>query len=137
LPEVNYKQNDAVANRAYWGWNEVPVNRKIITSQSNWEAVMIKLPAAACGGNGEKDALSCIDKKYQRQLETSLDNWYSSGYLANNREIVIAREYMDASTNYFRQFFCEEWTSPRHKYKLNFHSGEHCTIQKLDSAVLA
>merc|ERR1719506_127476 len=98
VPQVGYKDHDAKANRAYWGWNEVPVDRVSISNQGNWDAVMIKLPAAACGGNGDNDLLSCVPLQYQVQLEKQLDMWNKYGKL--NHEIVMVKESMDGSTNY-------------------------------------
>jgi hypothetical protein len=135
VPRVYYEKKNAAANRAYWGWNEVPVNRASVSDESNWDAVMIKLPAAGCGGNGgvpfngEQDTLSCMLHQYQVQLETQLDQWFNAGYLAESQDIVIAREYMDASTNYFRKFFCEAWTSPSGRYKIVF-DDHGCTLVK-------
>jgi hypothetical protein len=130
VPQASYKDNDAVSNRPYWGWNEVAANREVVSNSANWDAVMIKLPAAACpGGNGENDLLSCMPVRYQQQLETQLDAWWSKGYLNNNREIVIVREYMDGSANYFRNFFCQTWTSPSGRYQIK-HQGNRCTMQR-------
>merc|ERR1712072_56217 len=132
VPQVKYKEQDAAANRVYWGWNEVPVDRVTVSNQTYWDAVMIKLPAAVCGGTGENDLLSCVPHRYQVEFEKYLDQWSKKGYL--NHEIVIAREYMDKSTNYFRKFFCESWTSPNGRFKINYQN-DHCTIQR-SSAVM-
>lgn len=127
VPRVSYKEHDAAANREYWGWNEVPAKRSVVTNQQNWDAVLIKLPAGACGGDGKNDFLSCIPYKYQEELENQLDMWHKAGYL--DHEIVIAREYMDTNTNYLRQFFCEAWQSPSGRYNI-YYGGDHCTIQR-------
>ena len=135
VPQVTYKQNDAAANRPYWGWNEVPVDRVNVSNPSNWDAVMIKLPAAVCGGNGENDLLSCVPRPYQVLFEKQLDQWSKKGYNLNH-EIVIAREYMDNNTNYLRQFFCEEWKSPNNRYTISYQN-DRCTVQKhLDDILL-
>lgn len=131
-PQVTYKTGDATANRPYWGWNEVPVSRAIATNQKNWDAIVIKLPAAVCGGNGQNDLLSCISAPYQIEFEKQLTEWYQAGYL--NHEIVIVREYMDSTSNYFRQFFCEQWTSPNKLYTINY-DGNQCTFQAQSDAL--
>jgi len=134
VPQVHYKQNDAAANRPYWGWNEVPVDRVTIADEANWDAVMIKLPAAVCGGTGENDLLSCVPHKYQVQFEKQLTQWKNKGFLKH--EIVIAREYMDKSSNYFRKFFCQSWTSPNNKFKITYQPNQSCTIQSLGEVVV-
>lgn len=109
-PQASFQQNNAASNRNYWGWNEVPVQREIITDRSNWDAVVLKLPISACGGTGDKDALHCMQPKYRTQLETQLQNWVNSNYLMPRKNsIVLAREIMDQNTNYWREFFCEAW----------------------------
>jgi hypothetical protein len=128
MPQASYTDHNAAANRNYWGWNEIPVDRVTVADQANWDAVMIKLPAAACGGTGENDSLSCIPMQYQQLFEKSLEQWSQAAYL--NHEIVIAREWMDANTNYHRQFFCESWTSPSKVFTISNQNGR-CTILKL------
>lgn len=35
---------------SYWGWNEVPVTGEAMDDPANWDAIVLKLPAAICGG---------------------------------------------------------------------------------------
>merc|ERR1712151_628740 len=45
--------------RQFWGWNEVPIDRTAIHDIKNWDTIMIKLPAAICGGTGVSDTVHC------------------------------------------------------------------------------
>lgn len=133
LPRVKYDPSSAQANRAYWGWNEVPINRSIALDESTWDAVMIKMPAAFCGEDGKNDFLNCGPTTYQTELEEQLDVWSQQGtYL--QKEIVIAREWMDSSGNYFREFFCQDWKSPSGKYNIKYQSNWKCTISSSEDA---
>lgn len=124
--------DSAVKNRPYWGWNEIPVSRAMVSDIANWDAIMIKLPADAClQDNGRKDRLSCYDKKYHTPLEKSIENFVNGGKLGVGKNVhpssnlVLAREYMDDSGNYFREFFCEHWVSPSGKYQIRFKRHRH------------
>lgn len=143
IPHVDrYSEMDAAANRPYWGWNEVPVDREQITDSGNWDAVMVKLPAALCRGeNGELDSLACLGYGQQLQLETDLRAWVEAGKLSVGRNtfniedgpkssIVVARELMDDNGNYFRYFFCEPWSSPNQLFQIVFEEGSACYVDR-------
>lgn len=134
VPEVSYGP-EAWSNRNYWGWNEIPMDRKQVGDQTNWDAVVVKIPTGSCSDDGSSDALDCFDKKYWDQLERDLDNFVQHGYLGlgagaqdldaeASSNVVLVREFIDGSGNYFRQFFCEDWTSPSGKYQIVFKEGE-------------
>ena len=57
--------SDPASLRVYWGWNEVPVDRKI-DDPSNWDAIFIKLPAGLCPSRG--DSVSCLINGAQMQV---------------------------------------------------------------------
>jgi len=129
VPQVEYSATEAAKNRPYWGWNEIPVSREVITDITNWDAIMVKLPADAClHDNGSGDALSCYDSGYHKSIEQSLDAFVKAGKLgvgasaSPSSNVVIARETMDGSGNYFREFFCESWVSPNQWYQIVFNS---------------
>lgn len=116
VPQADYNAGTAQSGRAYWGWNEIPMSRQQMDDQNNWDAIMIKLPAGACGGDGKNDLLSCYDIKYHWAIDDSLQQYISAGYLGlgptakkPSSSVVLAREYMDGSGNFFREFFCESW----------------------------
>lgn len=142
VPEVEYDLGSARANRPYWGWNEIPMSREQITNIDNWDGIMIKLPADAChSDNGRHDALSCYDRRYHKAIERSLEAFVQARYLglgadsSLNSAVVLAREYMDSSNNYFREFFCESWTSPSGKYKIVFVPDGDCYLDHGDEVV--
>jgi len=127
VPQVEYSVTEAPSNRPYWGWNEIPVSREVITNINNWDAIMIKLPADAClRDKGRNDALSCYDSRYHKSIEDSLQMFVQANKLGVGRgaspssSMVLARESMDDSGNYFREFFCESWVSPTSMYKIVF-----------------
>lgn len=144
VPQVEYdfsgEASAAWQNRPYWGWNEIPMNRALIANIANWDAVMIKLPADACLSDyGRNDALSCYDPRFHKSIEDSLDSFVKAGYLglgANaspSSSVVLAREYMDETANYFREFFCESWVSPSSMYKIVFVPDEACYLDRADA----
>merc|ERR1712070_792330 len=116
------------------GWNEIPVSREVVTNMDNWDAIMIKLPADAClSDNGRNDQLSCYDQRFHPAIEYAIDSHVDAGYLAVGRSamtaspsssMVLVRELMDDSGNYFREFFCESWVSPNGKYQLVFEADD-------------
>jgi len=139
VPFVEYDRSIAWKNRNYWGWNEIPVSRDVITNMDNWDAIMIKLPADACSSNnGRNDALNCYDPRFHHAIENSIDAHVQGGYLGVGRSaipsssMVLAREYMDDDGNYFREFFCESWVSPNGIYQIVFElddgSGGACYL---------
>lgn len=119
------------SGKEYWGWNEIPMAHEDVANIENWDAVMVKLPSGTCGANGYYDGLGCFQHKYHAQLERDLDNFVKNGYLAlgpdhqdldakPSSNVVLVREKQDNSGNYFKEFFCEQWTSPTGKYKIVF-----------------
>jgi hypothetical protein len=126
IPIANYG-GSADANRPWWGWNEIPMTRTSITDISKWDAVMLKLPAGACG-SGINDNLDCLDNKYYPQIESDLKRFVDAKYLGvgegstPSSNVIIAREYTDASDNFFREFFCQQWTYGQ--FKIVFKSKD-------------
>ena len=77
--------------QAYYGWNEVPVPRDAMTNPLNWDAVVIKLPAAVCGGDGSNDTLHCLDITVARRLEKNFERWVTSGLLRPGRGFRLSK----------------------------------------------
>lgn len=120
--------SDPASQRPYWGWNEVPVDSAVASDPSNWDAVMLKLPAML-SGTGTKDRLGMLSWGQGANLEEYLSYYIAKGILvpggdnAKSRpgsSVVIAKEWMDESGNYQREFFCESWASPNHYYRIVF-----------------
>lgn len=126
IPASNW-QMEASSQRSYWGWNEIPVSVEI-NSPSYWDAILIKLPLAACKGEGSNDTTSCLSKHAQQELESDLDKYVAAGYLMVGEafsqrrpgsSIAFLREIrVENKTRWTRQFFCESWTGPGGKYKV-------------------
>jgi len=80
VPQSDWSQGTALEMRKYWGWNEVPVDRNIAEDPANWDAVVIKLPAAICddttgaGSLGASDSLACLQTLESKALEEDLDS---------------------------------------------------------------
>jgi len=117
-------------DRRYWGWNEVPVDRFLVNDPKNWDAIMIKLPAAM-QGYGDMDSLSTLDAGHAVALESALKVYISNGFLLPGFDnimsrpgsyVVVVREIADDNANFQRQFFCEDWTSPNNFVQLVFAS---------------
>merc|ERR1712136_96372 len=111
------------------GWNEVPVDRVKVGDATNWDAFLIKLPADSCGNGGGDDSLYCLSSLAQSRLEHRIDLYKNSGSLVPGSSYmttrpgaytVVAREYKDENSNWFRWIFCEDWTSPNSEYKVVF-----------------
>jgi len=55
LPQSDWSSQTSEELRKYWGWNEIPVAKKIVYDPQQWDAIIIKLPADACNtGDWEK-----------------------------------------------------------------------------------
>ena len=54
---------------------QVPVAGSEMDNPANWDAIYIKLPAAACGGG--KDSVQCLSSAAAQQLEWDLDAYTS------------------------------------------------------------
>merc|ERR1711998_91726 len=102
----------------WWGWNEIPVDRRSIGDQQNWEG-------------GADDAIGCLVQDAQWRLETTLQKWVDAGYLKPGLEhkddkpgsyVVFAREFwVDNGTprgSWFRFFFCDYWMSPGNIFEI-------------------
>merc|ERR1739848_276036 len=122
----------------YWGWNEVPISRAIADSPANWDAVMIKLPSGLSGINQ-------LGGNEKIQLEKDLATWETQGKIIPGSGncakrpgsyVVLVREMTWQKDNYFRKFYCENWSSPQGWYKLVYNqpppgsSGGACYIDK-------
>ena len=139
VPVTSWSVSDPTAVRAYWGWNDVPVARNLITAQSNWDAVMIKLPAAACN-NDPTATLSCVTDLNNPTygLEAQLDLWYAGGYLVDQFPIVLAREWGEANPdpslgylpNFKREFFCDDWEGDRYRIVSDPGAELSCYIER-------
>ena len=139
VPITSWSVTDPTAVRAYWGWNDVPVARNLITAQSNWDAVMIKLPAAACN-NSPTATLSCVTDLNNPTygLEAQLDLWYAGGYLVDQFPIVLAREWGEANPdpslgylpNFKREFFCDDWEGDRYRIVSDPGAELSCYIER-------
>lgn len=129
--------------RKYWGWNEVPVARWIVDDVNQWDAVIVKLPAAICDQHndlGVTDSPSCLGSQAQLQLEKDLDNFVQQGKLVPGLEhigdrpgsyVLFVREYGEQyssngaqGVNWQRFFFCESWVSPNKKYQIVYRDME-------------
>lgn len=123
----NAWSSDPQSLRVYWGWNEVPIPFNLATDPSLWDAVVIKLPAAVCGGAGGDDSLWCLGGREQQALEQDIDSWLNAGYLNVGWDyvaqrpgsyVVLVREWMDDNFNWQKFFFCEGWTSPSNRFEI-------------------
>ena len=122
IPQASYDWNNPASWRYYWGWNEVPVTRTTMDNPANWDAIIIKLPAAVCGHDGKDDTLNCLSDQIAYNLEYNLDQLKSQNLIkpglhnAASRpgsSVVILKEQRTSKyAKWFRFFFCESWTSP-------------------------
>jgi len=145
LPQSDWSSQTSEELRKYWGWNEIPVAKKIVYDPQQWDAIIIKLPADACntGDWGKNDDPSCLSSAAQDQLEYDLDQFVINGKLVPGLDyissrpgsyVLFVREYgntygtgSEIGVNWSREFFCSNWVSPKHKYEVV--DGDHCYIQ--------
>jgi len=81
IPKSSWNDKDPGSQRYYWGWNEVPVQSRDVTNPSNWDSVVIKLPAAICpGSTGGADSIKCLSASASQNLETQLAWYETHGY---------------------------------------------------------
>jgi len=129
MPSSNWDPHRPSSLRPYWGWNEVPVVGSAMDNPANWDAIYIKLPAAACGGG--KDSVQCLSSGAAQQLEWDLDAYTNKKILVPGVDnvhrkpgsaIVFLNEESSqsrwGSPAFQRRFACEAWTSPSKKYKI-------------------
>lgn len=122
LAPASQRSDDPQSYQVYWGWNEVPIGRDVATNAELWDAVMIKLPAALCGGDvpyaGGDDTLWCLADQQQLALQKDLHRWVEKGFLIPGADsissrpgsyMVLAREWVDEDYNWQRFFFCENF----------------------------
>jgi len=142
IPKTDFTSTDSSEMRKYWGWNEIPVSREIVEDHSEWDSIMIKLPADVCNSDmGAGDTVKCLGTTEAADLESQLDDFVTGGKLVPGLDnigkrpgsyVVFAREWGQTSesstgsnlgssfagVNWQRWFFCEDWTSPSGKYKI-------------------
>jgi len=137
IPASDWSLQSSEEYRKYWGWNEIPVSTTVVNDASNWDAVIIKLPADLCQNAwGEYDTADCLDHDAQILLEQDLDMFVQQNKLIPGAEhassrpgsyILFAREYGqtygtsggdDFGVNWSRYFFCTNWVSPNGKYQV-------------------
>eukprot|EP00450_Noctiluca_scintillans_P017318 CAMPEP_0194528084 /NCGR_PEP_ID=MMETSP0253-20130528/64403_1 /TAXON_ID=2966 /ORGANISM="Noctiluca scintillans" /LENGTH=423 /DNA_ID=CAMNT_0039373107 /DNA_START=40 /DNA_END=1311 /DNA_ORIENTATION=- len=114
----------------YMGWNEVPFMRTVIDDPTNWDAFVIKLPGAVCGGNGDDDVLECLDAQKTSRLNYRIGQYDSSGHILVGSSYigtrpgsyaVVAKQYKDTYDNWFVFFFCQSWKPSSQPYQMVFN----------------
>lgn len=137
IPASDWSSGSSEEIRKYWGWNEIPLAKWIVEDVNSWDAIVVKLPADVCatGDWGVKDDPACLSAAAQELLEQDLDQFVQQGKLIPGADaigtrpgsyILFAREYgttygtlgVDWGVNWSREFFCNSWVSPNHKYQV-------------------
>lgn len=134
VPTADYSQGKADLERPYWGWNEIPVDIKVMNSDY-WDAVLIKLPAAM-QDQGNDDNLDMLTDGAKQQLIADIDMWVGAGLMdlgSSGRQTVVVREIRDDNTNYFRKFFCQNWTYGKYSLVMK---DDKCFLQATSSHVV-
>jgi hypothetical protein len=139
MPKSDWQNGDAASQRVYWGWNEIPVARADMDAPKNWDAIIIKLPGAICGGDGKNDTASCLSAGAQALLERDLAAYVKAGFLmvgANfttakpGSALVFLREILGADGTWTREFYCQNWTAPSGKRSVvATNGGKACHLE--------
>lgn len=128
-PKSDWDYGDYHDDRAYWGWNEVPMLREDMANLQNHDAVVIKLPAGICDDpTNAIDAIDCMSDGGRNYLEDRLLDWQNQKLMVPGADlqherpgsyVVIVREvqYSDYD-NWYRQFFCQYWVG--YRYQINY-----------------
>jgi hypothetical protein len=132
VPITNWAANPPDSLRPFWGWNEIPVDRLVVSNRAYWDAVVIKLPAQACPNNASAATLSCVVDLNNAQygLKPQLDAWYSNGYLSDGDPVVLVREFADGSNNFSREFFCENYQGGGYRIVSDPGADLNCYIER-------
>jgi hypothetical protein len=114
--------------RRYWGWNEVPLDIGKANNAEFWDAVLVKLPAAICGGTGSQDSIECLSGDAHNHLEQNLQTYVNNKYLIpgvdnmKNRPgsyVVFLKEWWNKDAySWYRGFYCENWESPQKRLQI-------------------
>jgi len=141
-PKSRWTSNPG-SQRYYWGWNEVPVDSEAASNPQNWDAIVIKLPAAICPlGRGKYDTIKCLSHDAQRHLQDQLAWYENNGYLKLGAKniphrpssyVVLLREWLMSENHWQRDFFCENWVSSKYKIvfrPLSWFSTGVCYVDK-------
>ena len=138
IPQASYDWNQPASWRNWWGWNEVPVPRTTMDDPHNWDAVIIKLPAAICGHDGKDDTLDCLSANIAYNLEYNLDKMMNQNLLKpgiqNARKrpgsaVVLLKEQRGSNAKWFRFFYCEPWKSPSGTWEV-VYSQDLCYLER-------
>ena len=134
VPITDWTSRPPDSLRAFWGWNEIPVDRLVVSNRANWDAVVIKLPAQACPNNASAATLSCVQdlNKATYGLKSQLDKWYSQWYLSDGDPVVLAREFDDGSgsNNFTREFFCDNYQGGGYRIVSDPGADLNCYIER-------
>lgn len=123
MPSSSWNVQLPETQRYYWGWNEIPLDTGRVDNPSNWDAIVIKLPVAVCGGNGGSDILDCLPVKAKEDLDNQLAWMESNGKMKVGEDnlkgrpgsyVVLLREYEQATNYWQRWFFCQSYIAARY-----------------------
>jgi len=135
--------------RRYWGWNEIPLNIGVANNPVYWDAVVVKLPSAICGG-GTADTVKCLTPDAQNHLEQNLQWYVNEKHLIPGvahlkfrpgSYVVFMKEWWNKDFySWYRGFYCEPWESPQKRLQIVYtpRSGGdvtgNCYIDYVDPA---
>ena len=96
-----------VADRYYFGWNEVPVLGTIDRKPESWDAILIKLPA-------QKDSLNDLGPAAIKNLGTRLielvnDTGQTIGSPDGIQTVILTEKYSETKQGWQHAFECESF----------------------------
>ena len=107
----------------------MPIATKSTLDKSLRDAVIIKIPRALCTATGAGDIPTCLSKAALTAIEGSIKQWVDEEHLVPGIEnlyyqpgsdVLWVREVVDSSSNWLREFFCFQWSSPQQLFKTQF-----------------
>jgi hypothetical protein len=152
IPSTDWPSQSPEDFRKYWGWNEIPVAKWVVDDSTQWDAIIVKLPADVCNNDdwGVNDDPACLSTTAQEQLENDLDQFVQQNKLIPGKDnirfrpgsyILFVREYGQTfgtnggfDVNWSREFFCSNWVSPSNKYQVIYSNSGPESICYFDHA---
>ena len=107
----------------------MPIATESTLDKSLRDAVIIKIPRALRTATGTGDIPTCLSKAALNAIEGSIKQWVDEEHLVPGIENLFyqpgsdvhwVREVVDSSSNWLREFFCFQWSSPQQLFKTQF-----------------
>ena len=105
----------------YWGWNETPVSKSIDSSPSNWDSIVVKLPAGV-------KTISELSPSARSRLSSTLDGFVKDNSIPLGKPqdayvLTLTESQSDGNSDVWqRKFSCQpyDFNADGGKLKINY-----------------